>query len=70
MCHYAWLQNQILVAFTYFMCVLTSRTQLFMGTRGTANLQEKWVGKKERDQGGFLSKSEFIRLKSQVISTQ
>jgi hypothetical protein len=36
-----------------------------MGTKGTANLHEKQEGKKERD----LSRSKFIRLKSQVIST-
>ena len=50
--------------------VLTSRTQLFVGTRGTTNLQEKWAGKKGERPRRFLSRSEFIRLKSQVISTQ
>ena len=43
--------------------VLFSRTQLFVGARGTANLEEKRARKKNRDQGGFLSRSKFIRLK-------
>ena len=59
--------------FVEYFCINicpVQQTQLFVGARGTANLEEKWVGKKRGDQGGFLSRSQFIRLKSQVISTQ
>ena len=46
------------------------QTKLFMGARGTANLEEKRARKKNRDQGGFLSRSQFIRLKCQVLRTK
>ena len=32
--------------------------------------RDGWKGKRSRDQGGFLSRSQFIRLKRQVLSTQ
>ena len=38
-----------------------------MGARGTANLEEKRARKKNRDQGGFLSRSQFIKLKCQAL---
>jgi hypothetical protein len=43
-----------------------------VGARGTANLEEKWEeGKeKQRPRREFLSRSQFIRLKRQVLSTQ
>ena len=40
------------------------------GYEGNCKPAREMGRKKERDQGGFLSRSEFIRLKSQVISTQ
>jgi hypothetical protein len=45
--------------------VPSSRTQLFVGARGTANLGENgWEGKKERrPRREILSRSQFIRLK-------
>ena len=58
--------------FVEYFCINicpVQQTQLFMGARGTANLEEKRARKKNRDQGGFLSMSQFIRLKCQVIST-
>ena len=55
-----------------YQSVPSSRTQLFVGARGTANLEEKWEeGKeKQRPRREFLSRSQFIRLKRQVLSTQ
>ena len=58
--------------FVEYFCINicpVQQTQLFVGARGTANLEEKRARKKNRDQGGFLSRSQFIRLKCQVIST-
>ena len=40
------------------------------GHEGNCKPARETGGEKKRDQGGFLSRSEFIRLKSQVISTQ
>jgi hypothetical protein len=40
------------------------------GYEGNCKPAREMGGKEERDQGGFLSRSKFIRLKSQVISTQ
>jgi hypothetical protein len=46
--------------------VPSSRTQLFVDTRGTTNLEEKWAeGKeKQRPRREFLSRSQFITLKA------
>jgi hypothetical protein len=49
--------------------VLSSRTQLFVGARGTANLGENGrENKKERRTSReFLSRFPFLRLKRQVL---
>jgi hypothetical protein len=50
-------------------CVLSNRTQLFVGVRGTANLGENGRERKEkqRPRREFLSRSPFIRLKRWVL---
>jgi hypothetical protein len=62
---------------TYLFCCISDihicpdqQDPVFRGYEGNRKPARETGSKRERDQGEFLSRSEFIRLKSQVISTQ